>query len=51
MAEKKISIRDLYPGYSDQEYEEAEARLRRYVEILAEIYESRLREGNETEEE
>lgn len=51
MAEKKISITDLYPGLMDQEYEEGEDRLRRYVRILAEIYQSRLREDKDTEKE
>lgn len=52
MAEKKISIRNLYPGHSDEWYQEAKANLRRYLNILVDISASRLKaESNETDEE
>jgi len=39
MDEKEISIRDLYPGQTDEWHREAEANVKRYVAIIWRIYE------------
>jgi len=52
MAEREISIRDLYPGHSDEWHQEAEANLRRYLNVLIDISGSRLKtQSNGTDEE
>lgn len=40
--EAPIRIKDLYPDFTDRELAEAETKLRRFVRVLAKIYE----EGN-----
>jgi D-serine dehydratase len=34
----EVTIRDLYPGLSEDELKEAEENLRRYLEVALEIY-------------
>jgi hypothetical protein len=34
-----VTIQDLYPGLTPEQQEEAEYRLRRYIDIIARIYE------------
>jgi hypothetical protein len=42
MPEKQpIQIRDLYPDFTDEQLAEAESKLRRFVHLLAKIYEER----------
>jgi len=36
-----IRIKDLYPGFTDKQLAEAETKLRRFVRVMAEIYEER----------
>ena len=36
---RKISISDIYPQLSSEEQQEAEANLRRYLGVVAEIFE------------
>jgi len=44
MDEKEISLRDLYPGHTDEWYSEADDRIRRYIGCMIRIYERVLRE-------
>lgn len=42
MREKQpILIKDLYPDFTDEQLAEAETKLRRFVRVLAKIYEER----------
>jgi len=41
----QLTVRDLYPGQSDEWYEEAEANLRRYAAILLKVYDRTRAEG------
>jgi len=47
MDEKEISIRDIYPGQTDEWYLEAEANVKRYVAVIWRIYEQLRKEGKE----
>ena len=40
-----VNLRDLYPAFSDQELEEAEANLRRYLAVLIRMAERFASEG------
>jgi hypothetical protein len=40
--EKEITMRDLYPNLTDEEFAEAEKNFNRYLEIVIRIYERRL---------
>lgn len=40
-AEQPIQIKDLYPDFTDKQLADAETKLRRFVHVLAEIYEER----------
>lgn len=35
----KISLRDIYPAFSDEQLASAEATFRRYIAVMARIYE------------
>lgn len=35
----RVTIRDLYPGLTDEELQEADENLERYVELVLRIYE------------
>jgi hypothetical protein len=40
-----VTIRDLYPDFTDQELEQAEANLRRYLAVLVRMAERLAAEG------
>jgi hypothetical protein len=42
---QRITIRELYPDFTDKELKEAEANLKRYVQILWRIHERLKAEG------
>src|SRR5579864_2408429 len=46
--EKSPTIRQLYPGLSDEQLREAEANLLRYFEIALDIYEEQVAHGVDT---
>jgi hypothetical protein len=42
--EPSVTIRDLYPDFTEEQLQEADANLRRYVAVLVRIYERVRRE-------
>jgi hypothetical protein len=45
--EQPITLRDLYPDFSDQQLEEAEANLERYLGVMLRIAERLRSEGHD----
>ena len=43
--DKAITLRDLYPDFTDEQLEEAEANLRRYLSVMVRIAERLQSEG------
>jgi len=43
--DKQLTVRDLYPDFSDEQLAEAEATLRRFAAILLRVYERTQAEG------
>ncbi len=48
--EPEITIQDLYPDLTPEQQQEAEASLRRYMDIIARIYERKFGTGHSSEE-